>query len=147
MLEMQVQPLGQEDPLEKEMAILSSILAWRRAAWQAIQSMGLQRVRHNRAMSIVHTQGYVLENNSHINGLWCHPAKWELYSKGNSKPCSTKEQKSDRATPRLLAMGESSGTVRDQGDPTTLPSFSVLYGSPPFSPKQQWYPINTQHRV
>ena len=27
--EMQVQPLGQEDPLEKEMATCSSILAWR----------------------------------------------------------------------------------------------------------------------
>ena len=26
---MQVQPLGQEDPLEKEMATLSRILAWR----------------------------------------------------------------------------------------------------------------------
>ena len=29
MQEMQVQPLGQEDPLEKEMATHSSILAWR----------------------------------------------------------------------------------------------------------------------
>ena len=27
--EMQVQPLGQEDPLEKEMATPSSILAWK----------------------------------------------------------------------------------------------------------------------
>ena len=49
MLETQVQPLGQEDPLEKEMAILFSILAWRRGAWRAIQSMGLQRFRHNSA--------------------------------------------------------------------------------------------------
>ena len=29
MQETRVQPLGQEDPLEKEMAIHSSILAWR----------------------------------------------------------------------------------------------------------------------
>ena len=29
MQETQVQPLGQEDPLEKEMATLSSILAWK----------------------------------------------------------------------------------------------------------------------
>ena len=29
MLEMQVQSLGQEDPLEKEMATHSSILAWK----------------------------------------------------------------------------------------------------------------------
>ena len=37
--EMWVQPLGQEDPLEKEMATHSSIHAWRipmdRGAWQA----------------------------------------------------------------------------------------------------------------
>ena len=39
MQETRVQSLGQEDPLEKEMATLSSILAWRipmdRGAWQA----------------------------------------------------------------------------------------------------------------
>ena len=45
----QVQSLGQEDPLEKEMAIHSSILAWR-IPWKEmpgrLQSMGSQRVRH-----------------------------------------------------------------------------------------------------
>ena len=39
--------LGQEDPLEKEMATHSSILAWR-ISWTeepgGLQSMGLQRV-------------------------------------------------------------------------------------------------------
>ena len=38
MQETQVQSLGEEDPLEKEMAIHSSILAWRipdRGAWRA----------------------------------------------------------------------------------------------------------------
>ena len=48
--ETQVQPLGWEDPLEKEMATHSSILAWR-SPWTegpgGLQSMGLQRVRHN----------------------------------------------------------------------------------------------------
>ena len=38
--EMQVRSLGQEDPLEEDMATHSSILAWRipidRAAWQAV---------------------------------------------------------------------------------------------------------------
>ena len=38
--EMKVQPLGEEEPLEKEMATHSSILAWTipmdREAWQAI---------------------------------------------------------------------------------------------------------------
>ena len=41
----QVQSLGWEDPLEKGMATHSSILAWR-IPW-AVQSMGLQRVRHD----------------------------------------------------------------------------------------------------
>ena len=42
--------LGWEDPLEKEMATHSSILAWK-ISWTeesgGLQSMGLQRVRHN----------------------------------------------------------------------------------------------------
>ena len=45
-----VQPLGQEYPLEKDMAIHSSILAWR-IPWTeeaaGLQSMGSQRVRHD----------------------------------------------------------------------------------------------------
>ena len=45
-----VQPLGQEVPLEKKMATHSSILACR-IPWTeepgGLQSMGLQRVRHN----------------------------------------------------------------------------------------------------
>ena len=48
--EMQVQSLVQEDPLEKEMATHSSILAWR-IPWTkkpgGLQSMGSQRVGHN----------------------------------------------------------------------------------------------------
>ena len=48
--ETQVQSLGWEDPLEKEMASHSSILAWR-IPWteepDGLQSMGLQRVRHD----------------------------------------------------------------------------------------------------
>ena len=48
--EMWVRSLGQEDPLEKEMATHSSILAWE-IPWTeepgGIQSMGLQRVRHD----------------------------------------------------------------------------------------------------
>ena len=44
---MRVQSLGQEGPLEKEMAIHSSILAWKIPWIQepvGLQSMGLQRV-------------------------------------------------------------------------------------------------------
>ena len=47
MKEMQVQSLGEDDPLEKEMANHSSILAWEipmgRGAWRA------QRIRHDLA--------------------------------------------------------------------------------------------------
>ena len=50
MRETQVQSLGQEDLLEKEMATHSSILAWR-IPWTVepgrLQSMGSQRVRHD----------------------------------------------------------------------------------------------------
>ena len=46
----QVQSLVWEDPLEKEMAIHSSTIAWK-IPWTEepgrIQSMGSQRVRHN----------------------------------------------------------------------------------------------------
>ena len=49
-LENWVQSLGQEDPLEKEMAIHSSILDWR-IPWTeepgGLQSVGSQRVEHN----------------------------------------------------------------------------------------------------
>ena len=50
MQETQVQSLGQEDPLEKEMATHSSILAWR-IPWMekpgGLPSMGSQRVGHD----------------------------------------------------------------------------------------------------
>ena len=53
--ETRVQPLGQEDPLEKETAPHSSILAWR-LPWTEepgrLQSMGSQRVRHDWATSL-----------------------------------------------------------------------------------------------
>ena len=50
MQETQVQSLGREDPLEKGMAIRSSILAWR-IPWAeeagGLHSMGSQRVGHD----------------------------------------------------------------------------------------------------
>ena len=50
MQESRVRFLGQEDPLEKEMATYSSILAWK-IPWTeepgGLQSMGLQRVGHD----------------------------------------------------------------------------------------------------
>ena len=48
--ETQVHSLGREDPLEKDMATHSSILAWK-IPWaeepEGLQSMGSKRVRHD----------------------------------------------------------------------------------------------------
>ena len=50
-----VRSLGREDPLEKEMAIHSSTIAWK-TPWteepSRLQSMGLQRVGNNCAISL-----------------------------------------------------------------------------------------------
>ena len=50
MQETQIQSLGQEDPLEKEMATHYSILAWK-IPWTeepgGVKSMGSQRVRQD----------------------------------------------------------------------------------------------------
>ena len=46
MQELQVQPLGQEDPLEQKMTIHSSVLAWKIPCTEepdGLQSMGLQK--------------------------------------------------------------------------------------------------------
>ena len=55
MWETWVQSLGREDPLEKEMATHSNILAWR-IPWmegpRGLQSTGSQRVRHDLATSL-----------------------------------------------------------------------------------------------
>ena len=55
MQETWVPSLGREDPLEKEMAIYSSTLAWK-IPWTEepgrLQSMGSQRVRHDWATSL-----------------------------------------------------------------------------------------------
>ena len=56
MQETQVWSLGREDPLEKEMAPHSSILAWK-IPWTEdpvrLQSMGLQRIGHNWVTSLL----------------------------------------------------------------------------------------------
>ena len=61
MQETRVRSLGQEDPLEKEMATHSSILAWR-IPWTEepgrLQSMGSQRVRHDWVTSL-HLQNLI----------------------------------------------------------------------------------------
>ena len=61
MRETQVRSVGQEDPVEKEMATHSSTHAWK-IPWTEepvrLQSMGLQRVRHDWAISLQFTSHY-----------------------------------------------------------------------------------------
>ena len=61
--ETQVWSLGQEDPLEKEMATHASILAWK-SLWVEepgrLQSKGLHRVRHNWATKHTHCYSRVI---------------------------------------------------------------------------------------
>ena len=55
MQETQVQSLDWDDPLEKETATPSSILAWKIPRTEepgGLQSLGLQRVRHDRETNI-----------------------------------------------------------------------------------------------
>ena len=54
-LKTQIQSLGWEDPLEKEMETHSSILTWKISRMEEpgrLQSMGWQRVGHNRMTSL-----------------------------------------------------------------------------------------------
>ena len=65
MQETQVQSLGWEDPLEKEMATQSSILAWK-ILWTeepgGLQSMESQRVGHDWVTNTQHSLKFSLFN-------------------------------------------------------------------------------------
>ena len=62
MQEMQIQSLGWEDPLEKEMGIYSSIPAWK-VPWTEepgmLQSMGSERVEHDLVIKYHHQYRYL----------------------------------------------------------------------------------------
>ena len=67
---MQVWSMGQEDPLEKEMATHSSILAWE-IPWteesDELQSMESQRVGHNWAHTHnTHTPSFILRSSHEV---------------------------------------------------------------------------------
>ena len=59
-----VPSLGWEDPLEEGIAIRTSILAWK-IPWTEepgrLQSMGLQRVEHDRVNEHVHLKSFFLK--------------------------------------------------------------------------------------
>ena len=86
MQETRVQSLGQEDPLEEEMATHSSILAWE-IPWTekpgGVQTVGLQRVQHDLAIKQTTTKE-MLQNlgNSYycVKKLWCHQGHHQRYS-------------------------------------------------------------------
>ena len=70
--ETQVQPLGQEDPLEKEMAVHSSILAWR-IPWTekpgGLLSVGWQKLDTTKVTEHANTHaGIVLA--AHLKCFW-----------------------------------------------------------------------------
>ena len=71
--EVWVRPLSQEDPLEKGMATHSSILAWRiprREKPGGLQSMGLQRVKYDRATStFIYIHTHILTH-MHVTPFW-----------------------------------------------------------------------------
>ena len=69
MQETQLQSLGQDDPLEKEMATHSSIFAWR-IPWTeepgGLQSVGPGRVRHDRVTNTFRAESDESENRKSI---------------------------------------------------------------------------------
>ena len=65
MQETRVQSLGQEDPMEKEMATHSSTLAWKIPQTEEIgglQSKGSQRVRHDWVIKHKHRSYFIKKN-------------------------------------------------------------------------------------
>ena len=86
MRETWVRSLGWKDPLEKEMATHSSILAWR-IPWMekpgGLQSTGSQRVRHDWATSLSQSYNHVSVSHSVVpNSLWPHglqPSVHEIF--------------------------------------------------------------------
>ena len=82
MRETRVRSLGREDPLEKEMAIHSSTIAWK-IPWTeepgSLQSMGSQRVRHDWASSLSPSLKRVkylrINLNKELKDLYCEDNK------------------------------------------------------------------------
>ena len=94
MQETWVRSLGWEDPLEKEMATHSSILAWRIPQTEkpvGLQSMGSQRVRHDCVASL-HLMPLTGPDNPLLCHYVCYYLKWvydnEMFTTGDTLTCS-----------------------------------------------------------
>ena len=90
MRETWIQSLGQEDPLEKEMATNSSTLAWR-IPWTeepgGLQSVGSQRVGHDWATSLHFTSAFFIVQLSQLcitTGKTIAWARWNFVGKVTS---------------------------------------------------------------
>ena len=92
MREIWVRSLGREDPLEKEMAIHSSTIAWK-IPWTEepgrLQSMGSQRVRHDWATSLLHhfipARMAIIKRSDNSKSWWRHKGIRTLWVRiGNS---------------------------------------------------------------
>ena len=105
MQETWVWSLGQEDPLEKEMATHCSTVAWK-IPWTEdpgrLQSMGSQRVRHNWATSLHFTSGGSASKESACNvaDLGLIPGLGRSPGEGNGNPLqySCLENPTDRGS-------------------------------------------------
>ena len=139
MQETQVQSLGWEDPLEKEMAIHSSILAWR-IPWieepGGLQSMGSQRVRHNWVTLLYLTLLYLRLHRDHcprLNGrlslILTNPAE----SDRNSVSSSACILSSICRTPVLIC--EIVQTLEGSGDGPSI--ISIIKNTTRFSLKKK----------
>ena len=115
MQETWVQSLGQEDPLEKEMATYSSTLAWK-IAWMEepgrLQSMGSQRVGHDWATSLTHW-----ELQLSLWGRIINPSciKFPLYFKNSNSVTTTKKKNRKYALTWLNLFGNDNviGDIND----------------------------------
>ena len=79
MQETWVRSLGREDPLEKEMATHSSILAWK-ILWVKpgrLQSKGSQRVRHDWATSPASLVAQMIKNLPVMQETWIWSLGWD----------------------------------------------------------------------
>ena len=110
MQETRVRSLGQEDPLEKEMATHSSILVWK-IPWTEepgrLQSMGSQRVRHDWATSLsLHSHFPPLKTLIHNCVLeFGKCPKWTMWSYKGGTPCSGWDHSSLGSGPPGFSLG------------------------------------------
>ena len=116
MQETWVQSLGQEDPLEKEMATHSSTLAWK-IPWMEecgrLQSMGSQRVRHDWATSLSHFTGasLVAQLLKNLPAMLETPARFL----GQEDPLEKEVTTHSRSLPWEIPWTEEAGGIKSMG--------------------------------